>query len=69
MHHLFADFKAAYDSTDRTRLYLVMEEMQIPKKLVRQVRITMRNIQYQIRIQSTLSELLAIKNGVHQGMP
>jgi hypothetical protein len=43
MHHLFIDFKAAYDSMDRTSLHLAMEEMQIPKKLVNLVRITMRN--------------------------
>jgi hypothetical protein len=61
MHHLFIDFKAAYDSIDRTRLYLAMEEMQIPKKLINLVRVTMRNTEYQIRIQSTLSESLLIK--------
>jgi hypothetical protein len=55
IHYLFVDFKAAYDSIDRTRLYLAMKEMQIPKKLVNLVRITMRNTQYQI-IQPTLSE-------------
>jgi sorting nexin-29 len=46
---------------------LAMEVMQIPKKLVNLVRITMRNTRYQIRIQPTLSEPLPIKNGVHQG--
>jgi hypothetical protein len=56
MHHLFIDFKAAYDSIDRTRLYLAMEEMQIPKNLISLVRDTMRNTQHQIRIQVMLSE-------------
>jgi sorting nexin-29 len=44
MHHLFIDFKAAYDSVDRTRLYLAVAEMQIPKKLIILVRVTMRNM-------------------------
>jgi sorting nexin-29 len=66
IHYLFVDFKAAYDSIDRIRLYLVIKEMQIPKKLVNLVRITMRNTQYRI-IQSTLSEPIPIRNGVCQG--
>jgi sorting nexin-29 len=32
-HHLFIDFKAAYDSIDRHRLYAAMEELNIPQKL------------------------------------
>jgi sorting nexin-29 len=55
MHHLFIEFTAANDRTDRTRLYINL------------VRITVKNTQYQIRIQSTLFEPLLIKNGVHQG--
>jgi sorting nexin-29 len=44
-----------------------MEEMQILKKLINLVRITMRNTQYEIRILSTLSGTLPIKNGVREG--
>jgi sorting nexin-29 len=32
-HHLFIDCKAAYDSVDRSNLYIAMKELQIPKKL------------------------------------
>ena len=31
-HHLFINFKAAYDSIDRRSLYAVMEELNLPKK-------------------------------------
>jgi hypothetical protein len=62
MHHLFIDFKAAYGTIDRTRLYLAAEEMQIPKKLINLITTTIRNTKYQIRIQATLSEHLPIKN-------
>ena len=30
-HHLFIDFKAAYDNIDRRRLYPAMEELNIPQ--------------------------------------
>jgi hypothetical protein len=67
MHHLFIDFKAAYATIDRTRLYLAAEEMQIPKKFINLITTTIRNTKYQIRIQATLSEHLPIKNEVCQG--
>jgi hypothetical protein len=54
MHLLFIDFKAAYGSIDRTRVYLAIEEMHVPKKLVNLVRITMRNTQYQKEYSHTI---------------
>ena len=30
-HHLFVDFKAAYDSIDRRSLYAAVEELNIPE--------------------------------------
>jgi hypothetical protein len=44
-HHLLIDFKAAYDSIDRRRLYAAMEEMNIPQKLIALVKATMNNTQ------------------------
>jgi sorting nexin-29 len=38
--NLFVDFKAAYDSIDRTQLFKAMEEFQIPRKLRSLVEIT-----------------------------
>jgi sorting nexin-29 len=55
-HHLFIDFRAAYDSVDRSNLYNSMEEMQIAKKFIALVKATVRNIQCQSRIQNMLSD-------------
>lgn len=42
---LFVDFKQAYDSIDRSKLYMIMLDLDIPPKLVRLVRATMLNSQ------------------------
>jgi sorting nexin-29 len=42
-HHLFIDFKAAYDSVDRFNLYIAMKELKIPRKLIAHVLTTMKN--------------------------
>jgi hypothetical protein len=61
MCHLFIDFKADYDSMNKAKLYLAMQEIQMPKNHISLVKVTMRNTQYQIRIQATLSEPLPTK--------
>jgi sorting nexin-29 len=59
-HHLFMDFRAAYDSVDRSNLYNAMEEFQIPKELTALVKASMRNTLCQIRIQNLLSDPIYI---------
>jgi hypothetical protein len=61
--HLFIDFRAEYDSIDRSNLYSAMEEFQIPKKLIAVV----KAIMCQIRIQNLLSDPIHVKNDVRQG--
>jgi len=38
VHHLFIDFKKAYDSVRREVLYNILIEFGIPKKLVRLIK-------------------------------
>lgn len=40
IHYLFVDFKAAYDSVKRNKLYEAMHELSIPQKLIRLVKMT-----------------------------
>ena len=42
-HHLFIDFKSAYDTVRREQLYNAMSEFNIPNKLIRLTRMTMEH--------------------------
>jgi sorting nexin-29 len=53
-HHLFIDFKAAYDSIDRRSLCAAMEELNIPQKLISLVKATMNNTQCRVKTQNKL---------------
>jgi len=56
VHHLFIDFKSAYDSIYREKLLCAMMEFGIPSKLIRVVKATMTNVQCSVQVQSHLSE-------------
>lgn len=38
VHLLFVDFKATYNSVNRERLWRVIDQMEIPKKVIRMIR-------------------------------
>lgn len=66
-HHLFIDFKAAYDSILRQPLYGAMLDFGIPEKLVDLVRMTMDSVTSYIKIQSDESLHFGVENGLRQG--
>lgn len=49
LHHLFIDFKAAYDSIVRVQLYEAVEEFGIPNKLIRLPRMTMTDVRNKVK--------------------
>ncbi|CAD7087998.1 unnamed protein product [Hermetia illucens] len=67
LHHLFIDFKAAYDSIARVKLYTAMREFGIPTKLIRLTRLTLTNVRGQIKAAGSLSRPFDINNGLRQG--
>ena len=66
-HHLFIDFKAAYDSINRGELFSAMSEFGIPAKLISLCRMTVSNIQCAIRTSGEPSATFTTKNGFRQG--
>ena len=67
IHHLFIDFRSAYDSIHRQKLLCAMTEFGIPPKLIRMVKATMNNVQCSVQIQSHLSEPISTIHGLRQG--
>jgi hypothetical protein len=67
--HQFIDFRAAYDSINRSNLNTAMKKFQIPRKLTALVKATMSNNLCQIRIQNLLSDPIHIKVVSGKEMP
>lgn len=65
--HLFIDFKSAYDSVIRPKLYEAMQEFGIPDKLVRLVKATMSKVICKIKIQNETSDSFQTHRGLRQG--
>ncbi|XP_066906670.1 uncharacterized protein [Halyomorpha halys] len=66
-HHLFVDFKSAYDSIKRSMLYEALYGLGIPPKLVRLIGITLDEVKYSVRIQGDLLPEFEPRSGVRQG--
>jgi sorting nexin-29 len=65
-YHIFVDFKAAYDSVLRNKLYEAMLHLGIPGKLIRLTKMTMITVQCSVKIQN-ISEQFETNNGLRQG--
>jgi hypothetical protein len=55
-HHLFIDFKAAYDTIIRIEVYVGMSELNFPTKLIRLTKATLTIVTCCVKIQNDCSE-------------
>ncbi|CAH2084447.1 unnamed protein product [Euphydryas editha] len=67
LHHLFVDYRQAFDSIRRKRTLLGMIELGIPSKLVRLVEAVLEHSKAVVAIQNEVSEPFEIHSGVKQG--
>ena len=63
LYMLFVDFKQAFDSIDRYKLYQVMEDMKVPYKLITMVKMTMKNTTARVKVTNKLSDKLMHMSG------
>ncbi|XP_062706099.1 uncharacterized protein LOC134287678 [Aedes albopictus] len=66
-HHLLIDFKAAYDSIDRTELWRIMDENGFPGKLTRLIKATMDGVQNCVRVSGQLSSSFESRRELRKG--
>ena len=66
-HHLFVDYKAAFDSTIREHLYAAMSEFGIPAKLIRLCKMTLTDTSSAVLIGKDLTPPFDTKRGFRQG--
>lgn len=67
LHMLFVDFRQAFDSVLKNRLFGFMEEKGIPKKLVRLTKMTMQNASAKVIVDGRCGEEFSLSRGVRQG--
>jgi hypothetical protein len=67
LHILFIDFKKAYDSIVRKKLYQAMKKRKIPDKLIGLTKIMLADTQNKISADGRLSDSFGGKIGVRQG--
>jgi hypothetical protein len=66
-HHLFIDFKAAYDIIIRNEVYVGMSELNFPTKLIRLTKATLTTVTCCVKIQNDCSESFETRKGLRHG--
>lgn len=66
-YHLFVDYKAAFDSPIRSKVFQAMSEFGIPAKLIRLCKMTLTDTRSSVKIGKNLSEPFSTKRGFRQG--
>jgi hypothetical protein len=66
-HHLFIDFKVAYDTIIRNESYVGMSELNFPTKLIRLTKRTLTIVICCVKIQYDCSEPFETREGLRQG--
>jgi sorting nexin-29 len=67
MYHHFVDFKAAYDSIYRDKLFKAMEKFAIPTKLTSLTKITLSRVKFRVKTQNNQSALFVTEKRLRQG--
>jgi hypothetical protein len=65
-HHLFIDFKAAYDTIIRNEVYVGMSELNFPTKLIRLTKATLTTVTCCVKIQNDCTESFETRQGLRQ---
>jgi hypothetical protein len=67
LHQLFIDYKEAYDSVNKNKIFVTMKEFGIPTKVVNLTKMTLQDTKAKVKIQSDRSGEFTVDRGLRQG--
>ncbi|KAL4127579.1 hypothetical protein QTP88_011746 [Uroleucon formosanum] len=67
VHLCFVDFSQAYDSINRNKLWITLEEFEMPSKLIRLIKECNSNTACKVKFRNQLSESFDVNTGLRQG--
>ena len=68
-HNLFIDFENAFDSVNRIKVFRILEDYNVPGKLIKLIMLTLTNTVAKIKIGNSYTEFIKVNSGVRQGDP
>ena len=66
-HHIFIDFKAAYDTVDREQLWQIMHDNGFPDKLTRLIKAILDRVMCHVRVSTELAKPFESRRRLRQG--
>jgi hypothetical protein len=67
LHMVFIDYKQAYDSIDRERLWKILKNFGLPTKLINMIKLCNTNTSSRVKVNNEISSSFTINNGLKQG--
>jgi hypothetical protein len=66
---MFIDFKQAFDTVDIHKIMQILQELSIPNKLVRLIKMTIQNTEARVKTGNLTFKPFLISPGMRQGNP
>jgi len=67
LHNIFIDFKQAFDTVNRPKMYENLKILKIPTKLIRLVKTTLTYSRAVVEVHQGRTDVFNINNGLRQG--
>ena len=67
LHNIFIDFKQAFNTVNRLKMYEKLKILKIPTKLIRLVKTTLTNSRAVVDVYQRRTDVFNINNGLKQG--
>nr|CAH7760928.1 unnamed protein product [Callosobruchus chinensis] len=69
LHMLFIDYKQAYDSIDRNKIYSALGKMAVPQKIINLIQMSLKYTSNKVAVEGRLSKRFEVNKGLRQEDP